>query len=119
MIDNLGTKTVEIQIDGMHCESCAGSVRGALEAVEGVEYVDVSVGKARVNFIPQIISRDLIEKAIDETGYTVRKNTKRKGFFGRYIDRMIESNAKNFGNQRLDCCTLPKDKTVRRSTQKH
>jgi hypothetical protein len=29
---------------------------------------------------------------------------------------MIENNQKTFGNQRLDCCTLPKDDVVRRST---
>ena len=118
MAEENGTKTIEILIDGMHCERCIDTIRGALEAEEGVEYLDITVGKARVSYLPQLIGASHIKALINDSGYTVRQNTKRKGFFGRYIDRMIENNQRLFGHERLDCCSLPKDDDVRRSAQK-
>ena len=118
MIDEEGTKTIDILIDGMHCERCVDTIQRALEAEKGVEYTDITVGKARVSYLPQLVSANHIKERIKDSGYTIRHNTKRKGFFGRYIDRMIENNQKIFGDQRLDCCSLPKDDVVRRSAQK-
>jgi len=40
-----------------------------------------------------------------------------KRSFNRYLERMAEENRKNFGNQRLDCCTInkrPKPQTANR-----
>ena len=118
MLDEVGTKTIDILIDGMHCEQCVGTIQHSLEHEDGVEYADVTIGKVRISYLPQLITEDHIKERIEGSGYTVRKNTKRKGLFGRFIDRMIESNEKNFGDQRLDCCSLPKDEVAGRSAQK-
>ena len=101
-----GLRTMTIAIDGMHCERCVSTVRNKLLAVEGVDFVAVDVGKAEVRFLPQLASETELEEAVADSGYSVRKHAERKGFFKRYIDSMIESNQKNFGNERLDCCNL-------------
>jgi len=101
-----GLKIVTMNIDGMHCERCVKSVQDGLLSLEGVGSVNVGVGKAEVQFLPQLTSEADIEQAIVDAGYAVRKQAPRKRFFGRYIDRMIESNQNNFGSERLDCCNL-------------
>ena len=103
MSEEDGLRTMMVTIDGMHCERCVSTVQNSLLSVEGVDYADISVGKAEVRFLPQLASEADIEQAITASGYTVQKEVRRKGFFGRYIDRMIESNQKNFGSERLDC----------------
>ena len=118
MTDEEGLKTIDITIDGMHCERCVDTIKHALEAEEGVEYIDVTVGKARIGYLPQLVTANHLKDRIKDSGYSLHENTKRKGFFGRYIDRMIENNQKIYGDQRLDCCSLPKDDVARRSAQK-
>ena len=111
MDDGEGLSTIELSLDGMHCEKCVETVKTALSGVDGIDYFKVALGKAQVSFLPQLVSIAYIEKLIDESGYSVRRNATRKGFFGRFIDRMIESNEKNFGNKRLDCCNLSSNDT--------
>ena len=106
MSDVAGLRTMTFAIDGMHCERCVSSVKKSLLSVDGVDFADVVVGKAEVGFLPQLASEAEIVQAIADSGYTVRTEVERKGFFKRYIDRMIESNQKNFGDERLDCCNL-------------
>ena len=110
MSDEEGLRTMKIAIDGMHCERCVNTVRDALLSVDGVDFVGVDAGEAEIRFLPQLASKAELEQAIADSGYSVRKHAERKGFFGRYIDRMIESNQKNFGNERLDCCNLSSKK---------
>lgn len=110
MSDEDGLRTMTILIDGMHCERCVSTVRSSLLSVGGVSFADVTVGEAEVRFLPQLASEAEIEQAITDSGYSVRKRAGRKGFFRRFIDRMIESNETNFGNDRLDCCKLSSKK---------
>ena len=110
MSDEDGLRTTTIAIDGMHCERCVNTVKDSLLSIDGVDFVAVDVGEAEVRFLPQLASESELEQAIFDSGYSVRKHAERKGFFRRYIDRMIESNQKNFGNERLDCCNLSSKK---------
>ena len=113
-----GLKTISVLIDGMHCDSCIKTIKNSLEAVDGVAFADVAVGKADISYLPQLVSPRYLETVIQESGYSVRKKVKKKGPFGRYIDRMIESNEKNFGTQKLDCCSLSKEDRTSKSFQK-
>ncbi|MFA5134502.1 MAG: heavy metal-associated domain-containing protein [Patescibacteria group bacterium] len=67
-------ETVELKISGMHCSSCAMSIDGALEEIEGIHESSTSYAKQRtqVLFDPQRVSRSQIVKAISELGYSVR-----------------------------------------------
>lgn len=38
--------TINLKIDGMHCQACVARVRRAMEKVDGAEVVDVQVGSA-------------------------------------------------------------------------
>ena len=107
-----GLATQDFLIAGRHCERCVNAVAKALMNADGVIQTDVNVGGATVEYIPQLVSVDYMEEIINGAGYQVLKKPERKGFFGRFLDRMIASNEKNFGNQRLDCCSLPKDDSI-------
>ena len=59
-----------LKIDGMMCQHCVMHVRKALEAVDGVESVDVSLqnNEAKVSLSKEV-SRDVFKKAIEDAGY--------------------------------------------------
>lgn len=116
-MDEAGTKTADIFIDGMHCDSCVGTIRNALESEEGVQYAHVTFGKAQVRYLPYVITIEYLREKIEDSGYTIHSGATRKGFFGRYIDKMIASNQKNYGDQRLDCCSLAKEDAAHKPTR--
>lgn len=107
-IDGEGLARITIPIDGMRCRRCVDTVRSTLAAIPGIVSTDVIIGEARVSHVPQLVSIEHIEKLIEDAGYAVRRQ-ERKGPVRRFIDRMIKSNQKAFGNERLDCCNLPRD----------
>ena len=51
--DFINVRTVNLEIDGMHCDACIRRVKTALGRVPGVEVQDVALGSARVTIIPQ------------------------------------------------------------------
>ncbi|MFB6180359.1 MAG: copper ion binding protein, partial [Candidatus Nanohalobium sp.] len=63
---------VAVEIGDMSCASCASSIEKAVDALEGVETVDVNfaTGKATVNYIPDETGLEEIEKAVEDAGYT-------------------------------------------------
>jgi copper ion binding protein len=69
--DKKMTKT--ITIEGMMCAHCTGRVQKALEAVEGVKNVKVSLEKknAAVEFEGEV-SDDALSAAVTEAGYEVK-----------------------------------------------
>lgn len=58
-------------IEGMTCGHCVKAVREALEETDGVEVVDVQIGRAEVRYDAATRSRAEVEEAIEEAGYTV------------------------------------------------
>lgn len=61
-------RDIVLTIDGMKCGGCAVQVREALEAVEGVRDVDVSVdaGRARLRAdeeVEQLVLEDAVRRA--------------------------------------------------------
>jgi len=58
-----------MSIDGMSCMSCAGRVKEALEAVDGVISAEVEVGSASIEH--DNLERISLERAISTAGYTV------------------------------------------------
>jgi len=59
-----------LKIEGMSCGHCIGSVRKALESLEGVTVENVSVGAATVAYDPAVASPEEFAEAIAEAGYT-------------------------------------------------
>lgn len=66
-----GTSVVTIPVEGMSCVSCAATVRKALQSIEGVTEVEVSLEHraARVRYIDRKISPDQLVAAVNHLGY--------------------------------------------------
>ena len=61
----------EFHIKGMHCESCAASIKETLEDTAGVSSADVTFsGKtAVVEFDPETVQQATLVKKIQDLGY--------------------------------------------------
>ena len=60
-----------LEISGMSCSHCVGSVRHALASVKGVEVQDVSIGKATVRVDPAVVTNEELVDAVEDQGYEV------------------------------------------------
>ena len=62
-----------INIKGMTCGGCTGSVTRVLSALAGVSTVNVSLAhaNAEVAFDPSVINLDALRKAIEGAGFEV------------------------------------------------
>jgi copper chaperone CopZ len=69
-------KTVSIPIEGMSCVACAARVKRALKGINGVQQVEVSLElrEATVQFLPDKVTPQRLEAAINELGYKVGKS---------------------------------------------
>ena len=76
MAEHLKDKTLDLEVEGMTCGSCAARVQRALEKTPGVERADVNfaTGKARVLTTEGVSTKELVE-AVDRVGYTVKDPT--------------------------------------------
>ncbi len=65
------TRQLRIGVGGMTCASCVARVERAIEALPGVikATVDLSTESARVEYLPDTLSRERIAQAIGEAGY--------------------------------------------------
>ena len=63
---------LKVEIDGMHCASCASNVEKSLKNLKGVNSVSVSVLTKKA-FIEtdENIKKDEIKRAIEKVGYKV------------------------------------------------
>ena len=62
-------KTLNLAIEGMHCEACVRRVTSALQSVEGVTVNSVEVGSATVAFDGAETSAQDITAALDRNGF--------------------------------------------------
>lgn len=62
---------VVLKIEGMSCGHCVGAVRQALEAVQGVRQVEVSLEEGRALVEGEADPQALV-KAVEEEGYQAR-----------------------------------------------
>ena len=65
------TMTKTVKIEGMMCEHCAANVKGALEAVDGIESATVSheAGTAVITLSADV-AEEAIKEAVTGRGYT-------------------------------------------------
>lgn len=66
-----------INIDGMTCDHCVGSVTKILENCSGVSEISVSLAEnnAQVSYDENKIKVSEMAKAIEDDGYTVKNKT--------------------------------------------
>ena len=65
------TQTCALDIEGMHCASCAGRIERVLKKVDGVEdaVVNLATNRARVAFDPSRVSAEAVIAAVEKAGY--------------------------------------------------
>ena len=62
----------ELMIGGMSCEHCVRAVTQAIEKVDGVKSVKVSLKKGNAVIKGEDIDIEAVKKAVEEAGYTVK-----------------------------------------------
>ena len=64
--------SIELAVDGMHCNSCGLLIDDAVEDLSGVERcaTDVRRGRTLVTYEPTQVTPDEISAAIVDAGYT-------------------------------------------------
>ncbi|MBM3188972.1 MAG: copper-translocating P-type ATPase [Chloroflexi bacterium] len=74
MTDNTKTRTIEVDVLGMTCASCARTVERALGRAEGVAEaaVNIATERARVTFDPTAIQTSQLIQKIRDSGYDAR-----------------------------------------------
>ena len=62
--------TVKLLVQGMSCMGCVKSVKGVLEAINGVQSVsiDLASGETVIEYDDASLDVSLFKKAIDEAG---------------------------------------------------
>lgn len=68
--------TIDVTVEGMTCEGCAGKVRDALTATDGITGADIDVASGKVSVhLDGSVDRTALEFAIDsavfDAGYKV------------------------------------------------
>jgi copper chaperone CopZ/predicted peroxiredoxin len=64
-------RAVVFAIEGMHCEACVGAITKAVQAIDGVESVEVSLADKRAVVVPvkgELAAADVVA-AIEKAGY--------------------------------------------------
>jgi len=68
-------KSVDIAIDGMHCDGCVRRATDALKKVAGVVPEKVEIGRARVQLDEAKASPDAAVAALEKLGFDARVAT--------------------------------------------
>jgi len=109
MSNEVMTANEEIPIRADSTDRTKEELESILSHLQGVESLRFEKDRVHISFYTQLISLQAIKAEIEKVGMAP-ESKKPKGFFARYLDRMIESNRKSFGNGRLDCCDLNRKK---------
>jgi copper chaperone CopZ len=107
MVEN-ELERASMQVLGMKCEGCVETVKTALTGVQGLENLDVEIGRVSFDYYPAATSLESVTQMIETLGYRVPLLKPSRNPFTRFLSRMIENNEKTFGHERLDCCTMKK-----------
>ncbi|MDZ8258925.1 heavy metal translocating P-type ATPase [Nostoc sp. ChiQUE01b] len=74
-VDVTPVKTLQLQIGGMDCGSCAKTIEAGVQKIIGVKEASVSFASVRlqVSYDPQLVNETAISDQIKSLGYTVEK----------------------------------------------
>ncbi|MCU4717413.1 heavy metal translocating P-type ATPase [Halapricum hydrolyticum] len=91
----MSTRTSHLDITGMSCANCSGTVQDALESLEGVETANVNFAtdEGSVTYDPERVSLAEIYDAIEEAGYGVVSETMTIGIADMSCANCAQANA--------------------------
>ncbi|WP_238479029.1 heavy metal translocating P-type ATPase [Natranaeroarchaeum sulfidigenes] len=90
----MSTETAHLQIVGMSCSTCSGSVEEAVGALEGVESANANFAtdEGTVTYDPDVVSLDEIYAAIEDAGFEAETASASVGIAGMSCSTCAESN---------------------------
>lgn len=107
-----------VVVEGMMCGHCVNAIKNLLIDIEGVHCVEVSLEKGEI-LVKGSCPSEEIKRSIEGEGYKVVSvedieecqpaESEKKGIFSRFLKKLGESNKKNFGDKKIDCCSIKKD----------
>ncbi len=59
------------KVPGMMCMHCVGSIKSALEAMEGISEVEINLAEKTVSFVAEPAMKQKAIDAIDDLGFDV------------------------------------------------
>ncbi len=62
-----------VNINGMTCQHCVMRVKKAIDSLNGVNSSEVDLGKAVLNIDESKVTKEAVEKAVIEAGYSVKE----------------------------------------------
>lgn len=79
-VQDVSADSLTLQIGGMHCAGCSSAVEKALSKKEGIIQgsVNLTTEKAYIDFQSDVISIDEIKRAVEDAGYEVLEEQKKK-----------------------------------------
>jgi|SRR6056297_235414 len=79
-VDDIAADSITLQVGGMHCAGCSSAVERALSKRDGIAQatVNLSTEKAYVDYNSDLISVEEIKKAVEDAGYEVLEQQKKK-----------------------------------------
>ncbi|QSG09993.1 heavy metal translocating P-type ATPase [Halapricum desulfuricans] len=91
----MSTRTTQLDITGMSCANCSGTVQDALESLSGVESatVNYATDEGSVTYDPDRVSLAEIYDAIEEAGYGVVSETVTVGISDMSCANCAQANA--------------------------
>ena len=65
----------EIEVVGMHCNSCVNAVQLSLTDVDGIEYAEANLdsGITKIKFDNDKVSYTDIKEAVEEAGFNIKE----------------------------------------------
>ena len=82
-------------------------LRSSLPDNEDFRIIYVTETDIKLEFNTYLYSDTGVVKLLQDEGFIIQQK-KNTGFWKGKIDALAQSNKKNFGNQKLDCCQLSK-----------
>jgi Cu+-exporting ATPase len=70
------TDRVRLEVDGMHCASCASSIESSLGRVRGVQSAHVNLDAGEAEVVGEGLARDELIEAVRRKGYDARERTR-------------------------------------------
>jgi Cu+-exporting ATPase len=76
--------TMTVMVDGMSCASCVRHVERALTELPGVSVatVDLALGSARVEYVPEAVTAQDVLHAVRDLGYGAKLVESSEGSLG-------------------------------------
>nr|WP_191756697.1 heavy metal translocating P-type ATPase [Komarekiella delphini-convector] len=80
-VDMVSLQTLQLQIGGMDCGSCAKTIEVGVQKIIGVQEASVSFANERlhISYDPQLVNEKAIYDRVKDLGYTVEKGATRFG----------------------------------------